>query len=373
MEVSLRTGGKRPAQKGRRNRKDLDRAGPEGPLILFTKIREEGEMKKLLVCSLVLGLTLAGLDRGIPEAAEITLRYAGNLPIGHHVTRGQELLAKLVEEKTGGKVKVQVYPAGQLFSDKDMMKAVPAGAVDMAEVTLSQWTGIVPNLLLLDLPLFFSDRGQVWRTVDGQAGELLKQDLEKAGVKLLYWMDYGMADFISKKPIKTLEDFKGKRIRGYGELITESIRGLGGAPTFLGAGEVYMALQRGTIDGAASGTTSFYERKLYEVTKHVTHADYAFVMFGVLMNLKKWNELSPDLQKIFTACSKEAEEWGRKECEKMDKESMELLKQKGMEVFVVPDKEKERWKKASVPAVERFLKRAGDRGKELMEMAEKAR
>lgn len=330
-------------------------------------------MKKSVCFSLVFWFFFSVLGTGISHSAEITLRYAGNLPIDHHVTRGQELLAKLVEQKTEGKVKIQVFPAGQLFSDKDMMKAVPAGAVDMAEVTLSQWTGIVPDLLVLDLPLFFSDRRHVWRTVDGKTGALLKQELEKAGVKLLYWMDYGMADFISKKPIKTLEDFKGKRIRGYGELSTESIRGLGGAPTFLGAGEVYMALQRGTIDGAASGTTSFYERKLYEVTKHVTHANYAFVMFGVMMNLKKWNELSPDLQKIFAACSKEAEEWGRKECEKMDKDSLELLKQKGMEVFVVPDKEKERWKKASMPAVERFLKRAGDRGKELMEMAEKTR
>ena len=330
-------------------------------------------MKKSIFFSLVILFFFWALGPGIPQAADMTLRYAGNLPIDHHVTRGQELLAKAVEQKTGGKVKVQVFPAGQLFSDKDMMKAVPAGAVDMAEVTLSQWTGIVPNLLLLDLPLFFTDRRHVWRTVDGKAGEILKQDLEKAGVKLLYWMDYGMADFISKKPIKTLEDFKGKRIRGYGELITESIRGLGGAPTFLGAGEMYLALQRGTIDGAASGTTSFYERKLYEVTRYVTHADYAFVMFGVMMNLKKWNELSPDLQRLFADCSVEAEQWGRKECEKMDKESMEMLKQKGMEVFVITDKEKERWKKASVPALERFLRRAGDRGKELMEMAEKSR
>ncbi len=330
-------------------------------------------MKKILIGSLLFVLTLVGLGRGIPGAAEITLRYAGNLPIGHHVTRGQELLAKLVEEKTGGKVKIQVYPAGQLFADKDMMKAVPAGAVEMAEVTLSQWTGMVPNLLLLDLPLFFNDRRQVWRSVDGKAGEVLIKDLEKVGVKLLYWMDYGMADFICKQPLRTLEDFKGKRIRGYGELITESIRGLGGAPTFLGAGEVYMALQRGTIDGAASGTTSFYERKLYEVTKHLTHADYAFVMFGVLMNLKKWNELPPDVQKTLVACSAEAQEWGRKECEKMDKESLEVLKQKGMEVYVIPDKEKERWKKASQPAVERFQKRAGETGKELLALVEKTR
>jgi TRAP-type C4-dicarboxylate transport system substrate-binding protein len=232
---------------------------------------------------------------------------------------------------------------------------------------------MVPNLLVMDLPLFFRDRRHVWRALDGTLGESLSKDLEKVGVKLLYWMDYGMTDFICKQPLKTLEDFKGKRIRGYGELITESLKALGAAPTFLGGGEVYMALQRGTIDGAISGTTSFYERKFYEVTKYITHVDYAFPMFAVLMNLKKWNDLPPDVQQIFLACSLEAQEWGRVECEKMDKEALELLKQKGMEVYILGDKEKERWRQANSPAIDRFLRRTGDKGPGLLELAEKAR
>jgi len=329
-----------------------------------------GGWKKLWVGVLVLAFLRVG---GIAQAEEITLRFAGNLPLGHHVTRGQELLASLIEKKTGGKIKVQVYPAGQLFADKDMMKAIPSGAVEMAEVTLSQWTGLVPGLLLLDLPLFFKDRRHIWRVVDGEAGEIMKKDLEKVQTKLIYWMDYGAAEFICKTPLKTLEDFKGKRIRAIGEMGTEVIRNFGGAPTFLGAGEVYMALQRGTIDGATSGTTSFYERKLYEVTKYVTHADYAFVMFAVVMNLKKWNEIPPDLQKVIQECGLEAQTWGRKESEKEDKECLELLRKKGMDIYNLPDKERERWRAASKPSLERFLKRSGDRGKQLLELAEKVR
>jgi tripartite ATP-independent transporter DctP family solute receptor len=305
--------------------------------------------------------------------AEVVLRFAGNLPLGHHVTRGQELMASLIEKKSGGKIKVQVYPAGQLFADKDMMKAIPSGAVEMAEVTLSQWTGLVPGLLLLDLPLYFADRKHIWRTVDGEAGEVMKKDLEKAETKLIYWMDYGAADFICKTPLRTLEDFKGKRLRAIGEMGTEVIRSFGGAPTFLGAGEVYMALQRGTIDGATSGTTSFYERKLYEVTKHVTHADYAFIMFAVVMNLKKWNEMPADLQKVIQECGLEAQDWGRKESEKMDKECLELLRKKGMEIYVLPEKERARWQTASKSCRERFLTRAGDRGKQLLALTEKVR
>ena len=310
---------------------------------------------------------------GVAMGAEITLRFAGNMPVAHHVTTGQELLAKRIEERTGGRVKVLVYPAGQLFSDKDMMKAVPAGAVEMANTTLAGWTGMIPGLLLLDLPLFYKDHFHYFRTVDGKAGEILKEEFERVGVKLLYWMGCYPLDFASKQPIRTLEDFKGKRIRGHGEMEVEGIKALGASPTFLGGGEVYMALQRGTVDGALSAAASFWDRKYYEVVKYITNVHYTLAIYGVLMNLKKWNELPPDIQKIILECSVEAQEWGRKEAEKADRECLELLKGKGMEIYVVPEKEKERWRKAAQPTIEVFLKRAGDKGKLLLELAEKVR
>jgi len=318
-------------------------------------------------------LVLLGFGGGWAWGAEITLHYAGNMPIGHHVTRGQEIFAKLVGERTKGQVKIIVYPAAQLFADKDLVKAVPSGAVDMAKATLSQWTGMIPALLILDLPLFFNDPNHVRRTVDGEAGEILKKELEKTGVKLLHWMDYGFMEMTSKKPIRTLEDFKGKRIRGYGELQTESIKALGAAPTFLGGGEVYMALQRGTVDGAISGPTSFWERKYYEVTKNVTVCHFTFFTYGVVINQKKWNEIPPDLQNSILSCAAEVQEWSRLESEKEDKKCLELLKEKGMDIYYLPPTERERWKKACEPVVNILPKKAGEMGKNLLELALKAR
>ena len=324
-----------------------------------------------LAC-LIVFVGLMTFGGGPVQSAEFTLRYAGNLPLTHHVTRGQELLANLIEQQTSSRVKVLVYPAGQLFADKDMMKALPSGAVEMGTVTLSQWSGVVPGLMLLDLPFFFNDRHQVWRAVDGEAGEILKKEFEKVGIKLLYYMDWGSVDLISKEPIRTLEDFKGKRLRVYGELLAEWLKAFGAAPTFLGGGEIYMALQRGTVDGAITGNTNSWERKFYEVAKYITHVEHSFATFGVLMNLKKWNELPPDIQKVFLDCSKEAQEWGRKEAEKADREVIGLLKTKGVEVYTVPEKEKERWRKVAIkPSIDVFLKRTGEKGKVLLEMTEK--
>jgi tripartite ATP-independent transporter DctP family solute receptor len=329
------------------------------------------KVKSLMGLVCLMGLVIFGIN--IAQAADITLRFAGNLPVGHHTTKGQELLAKLIEEKTAGKVKVQVFPAGQLFSDKDMMKAVPSGGVDMAEVTTSLWSGMVPSLMILDLPLFFSDRRHFWRTIDGEAGEILKKDLEKVGVKLLHWSDGGSVEFASKKPLRSLQDFKGMRIRIFGELAASSMRDIGAAPAYLGGGEVYMGLQRGTIDGAISVVTAFWDRKFYEVSKYLTDINFfMFVTYGILMNLEKWNALPPDIQKAILACSHEAQEWTRKECEKMDKECLQKFRTK-MEVYTWPDTEKQKLRTVNQPTIDLFLTRAGEKGKRLIELAEKAR
>jgi len=327
--------------------------------------------RNVIVFTFLVGIILFRL--GIAQSAETTLRLATVLPINHHSTHSLELFAKLVEQKASGTVKVPVYPAGQLFSDKDMMKAVPSGALDIGCVTLSMWGGLVPTVMALDLPLYFKDRSHVWRGIDGEAGEVMKRDLEGVGAKLLYWNDGGKFEFASKMPLRTLEDFKGKRIRVVGEIQSVSVQAAAAAPALLGGGEVYMALQRGTVDGAISVVPSFWERKYYEVTKYLSDINiYNFCVYGVLMNLQKWNSLPADTQKIFLDCAKQAQEWGRKECEKMDVEAYDKLKSK-MEVCVWSPKEKERLKKANEPTITLFLTRAGEKGKKVLELVEKVR
>lgn len=327
----------------------------------------------------VLLMSFFFLAVGSPAAfgADIILRFAGNHPLTHHCTRGMELYAKLVMEKMN-KVKIEVYPAGQLFSDKDLVRALPTGAVDMGVMHTAMLSGLVPVSLFLDFPFFYKDRAHWHRVIDSKAGEIVKQDLEKRDLHLLYWMDFGRIDFASKMPLKTLESFKGKRIRGSGEMQLEGIRAMGASPTFLGAGEVYLALQRNTIDGATSGPSSFWERKYYEVAKYITDADYQFGVFPVLINKKIWEGLPQDVRAIMLQAGKEAQAWGRKEAEKVDTESIELLEKKGMEYYYIPEKERARWTAAtSKVSIDLFMKRIGekeqDKGKQILELAEKLR
>jgi tripartite ATP-independent transporter DctP family solute receptor len=311
---------------------------------------------------------------GISQAAnpEVTLRYAGDLPIGNHLTRTQEFFAKRVAEIGKGKVKIEVYPAGQLFAAKDYVKAVPSGAVDMAQSLMGQWTGLVPVFMLTDIPLFYDDWDHIWRAMDSEVGEAMKNDTDKAGFKLLFWTQDTSAGFVSKTPLKTMEDWKGKKVRSYTELASHTIKALGGAPAFMGGGEVYMALQRGTVDAAISTLSSFYDRKYYEVTKYLTVPSTPGPIYGGVINLKKWESLPADVKEIIKAAGKDTQDFGRKEVKKMDAESIDLLKQKGMEIYFLSPEEREKWKKASVPQVQKVvLERVGERARKMMEQAEK--
>jgi tripartite ATP-independent transporter DctP family solute receptor len=332
-----------------------------------------GIFKKLI--GLVSLIGLIGLGSQVSHSAEIILRYAGNLPLDHHITKGQEMYANLINERAKGKVKVEVYPAGQLYTDKDYTKVIPSGAVDMATVTTDQWTGLVPGVISLQIPLLYKDREHWWRAMDSEVGETLKKDVEKVGVKILYWQDYGGADLASKFPIRKLEDLKGKRMRGSGETSVKYLKYLGAIPTFLGGGEMYMGLQRGIVEGLNSGVTSFYDRKIYEVCKYLNIGPpHQLSVFMVLINLKKWNELPPDVQKVMMEAGREAQEAGRKIALGKEKECVEKLKEKGMDAYFLPPEETERWRKVAVPpAIEEFLKRTGDDGKKLYSLVEKLR
>jgi tripartite ATP-independent transporter DctP family solute receptor len=320
-------------------------------------------------------LAVAGFS-GISYAAqpEVTLRYSGNLPIGNHLSRAQLFFAKRVDEISKGRVKVEVYQAGQLFSAKEYPTAVPSGAVDMAQAPLGEWTGLAPVLIFLDLPFYYDGFPHVWRMLDAEAGETLNKEVEKLNVKNLAWMQDAMNAFVTKFPLKTLEDLKGKKIRVYSELMAYTARALGAAPTLISGGEFYMAVQRGTVDGGHTSVTSIHDRKFFEICKYVTEPGFLFPMYGILINRDKWNKLPSDIQKFLLEAAKETRDWGRNEVQKMQTEILDTLQKKGMTVYYLPKEEKVRWRKACEPVYDTVIKKAGDPlGKTLMEQIEKVR
>lgn len=332
------------------------------------------KFRKQIVLMMVFFLTVLSLGVRCPEALskEIVLRLAGTTPIDSVITRGNEFWAKLVAERTKGQVKIEIYPANQLFSYKDLLQALPAGSVDLGDVICGTWTGIDPLLLFLDIPFISKSFPQWHKVLDSRAGEILREEFEKkTGVKMLFWIDTGAVGFASRMPLKTLEDFKGKRIRAMGEMNSEMIKALGAVPVFLGSGELYLALQRGTIDVVISSLDTFWTRKFYEVSKYISCPNLLYGTLALGINKARWDALPKDVQEVMLGAAKEAMAWERQECEKIDIEDLNLLKGKGMEVYDPPEIEKNRWKGEFKNLTDIFLTRAGEKGKTVLDITNK--
>lgn len=301
-----------------------------------------------------------------------TIRLAYNLPQDHHIAIGIEDFAKKVTEKSDGKVNVQVYPAGQLLSDKDMNQSILSGGVEMGVNSSTLWASTVPAMGIFDVPYVFNDYSAVGEAVNGEFGDKLSGAMEEKGAKVLMFADYGYVQFANnKRPLKSPEDFKGLKIRSIGDLPSELIQAYGASPVFMGGGEVYMALQRDTVDGATSGTTAMLQRKYDEVTKYLTINNYAYLEFLLAVNKDYWDGLPEKTQDLLTEVAAETETWIREQAEKEDNESAKALEEKGMDVYVVPEDELDVWKDAAAPVRDVFVKNAGDLGQELLDMVDK--
>jgi len=302
---------------------------------------------------------------------ETTIRLAYNLPADHHIAKGIEQFAKDVTEKSDGAVKMQVYPSGQLLSDKDMNQSILTGGVEMGVNSSTLWASTVPAMGIFDVPYVFTNYEKAGQFINGEFGDKLSAAMEEKGAKVLMYADYGYAQFANnKRPLKSPSDFEGLKIRSIGDIPSEMIKAYGASPVFMGGGEVYMALQRNTVDGATSGTTAMVQRKYDEVVKYLTINNYAYLEFILAVNQDFWDKLPEKTQTLLTETAEESEEWIRAQAKAEDEMTAKQLEEKGMEVYVVPEEDLPEWKEAAMPAWDAFTKNSGDLGKELLDMVD---
>lgn len=298
-----------------------------------------------------------------------TIRLAYNLPADHHVAIGIEQFAKNVMEKSDGAIKMQVYPSGQLLTDKEMNQSVLTGGVEMGVNSSTLWASTVPVMGVFDVPYIFNDYEKAGEALNGEFGDKLRTAMEDKGAKVLMFADYGFAQFANnKRPLKSPEDFKGLKIRSIGDIPSEMIKAYGASPVFMGGGEVYMALQRNTVDGATSGTTAMVQRKYDEVTKYLTINNYAYLEFILAVNKKFWDDLPKETQTLLSEVAQETEVWIREKAKSEDAKTAKELEERGMEVYRVQEEDVQIWKEAAQPAWDAFTKNAGVEGNELLDL-----
>jgi tripartite ATP-independent transporter DctP family solute receptor len=269
----------------------------------------------------------------------------------------------MVEEKTNGKVKIEIYPAGQLYRMDGIRKAVMSGAIDMGVTYEGTWTGPIPLVDFFIVPFVLKNYKEVQKAWDGKIGDKLREEMEKNGVKALGFGAYGESFSITniKKPLKKPEDFKGLKIRTHEPIAAESVKALGASPVFMASAEVFTALQKGTVDGATSGPTTFVQRKWHEITKYSTVTYSVYSVWPVMINLKLWNTLSKETQKVLQEAGKDYEIHTIQLADKEDEEAIKILS-KAQEVYILTDEDQKIWGKALEPVKKEFLSRTGKDG-----------
>lgn len=334
-------------------------------------------IKRTSICAAVASLSLFLLPAHAQgDGKKMTIRFAGTLPVAHHISKAQEHFKRLVEERTNGRVTVQVYPAGQLYKDVDLVDVVPKGSIEMGLANLGQWSGLVPQVAVFDVTGIWDSRDHFYRAQDDKAvRDVIGKAMEKKSVFLLNTIDYGEGTYITNKPLKKLEDFKGMRIRASTEYNTIQVQALGGASSLISSAEVYQGLSLGTIDGAITGPSSFISRKLHEVAKYDMKVAQGFGNFGTVVSLRWWNSLAPDLKDVLLKAGRETELWSRKAAQEADSQAWAKLAEiPGNNVYTVDKAELDRWNKLTIPPQMKLLReRAGKDADVLLEGVEAAR
>ncbi|HAN43856.1 MAG TPA: C4-dicarboxylate ABC transporter, partial [Ruminococcaceae bacterium] len=183
---------------------------------------------------------------------EFVFRYAENQAKDYPTTQGAYKFAEIVEQKTNGRIKIEVYYGAQLGDEKSVMEQMQFGGIDFARVSLSPLAEFAKQLNVLQLPYLYRDSAHMWKVLEGPIGDQFKNGLGESKLVGLSWYDSGSRNFYnSKKPITKLEDLKGMKIRVQeNQMMMDMIKAIGAQPTPMAYGEVYSALQTGVIEAA---------------------------------------------------------------------------------------------------------------------------
>lgn len=323
--------------------------------------------KRKFLMALVVAMTFFA---AVASAAEYKL--SNQFPPSHHISKGLMVFADKVKEYSQGGITIRIFDSAQLFKDTEIVEALQDGLVEIGLVATNKWGGMIPAADVFDVPFLFVDLESPRKFLEGGASELLDGEFVKFGVKNLFWADYGFIQmWNSKRPLRSPADFAGLTMRSYSAGDSETLKALGAAPTLMSSSEMYMALQRGTVDGATTGMPAGVSRKVFEVQKYLTLANYATAEFCVQANLEWWEGLAPEHKEAILKAGRDAEAWIRGAIAQSEAEAEKTIRDAGLEINTLTPEERAEFVKATQSVKEQFVKRAGTIGEQLIAISDK--
>lgn len=320
----------------------------------------------LVVLSLVFALAGCGSGSQGGKASsgiqERTIKAGIGLNEDHPQGQALKKFKEIVEQKSGGKLKVQTYFSAQLGDDLKMTEALKAGLQEITIPSTSPLVGTVKEFGIFDFPFVFNDPKEADAVLDGPLGQKLLEKLPQHGlIGLCYW-ENGFRNLTNNKhPVATAEDFKGLKIRTMqNEVHIDAFKALGANPTPMPFSEVYSALESGTIDGQENPLATIESSKYNEVQKYLSLTNHVYTPFVFLVSKKFWDQLSEEEKKILKDAAIEAGKYERRLNREQNQKSLENLKQKGMQVNEFSEEERKKVQAIIKPVIDKYSKKYGE-------------
>ncbi|WP_410173966.1 TRAP transporter substrate-binding protein [Microbulbifer thermotolerans] len=290
---------------------------------------------RLAVLILLLSIGSCGL-----EQPQTVLKLAHTLDQQHSVHRAMEFMDERLQMLSGGSMRIDIYPGGQLGSERELIELLQIGSLAMTKVSASPMEGFVPELKIFNLPYVFRDADHFWAVLQSDIGRKLLLAGERARLRGLGYFDAGSRSFyVNDKPIYTPEDLKGLKIRVQNsQTAIKMVNTLGGAATPVSWGELYTALQQGVVQGAENNPPSFYLSKHYEVSRYYTLDEHTYVPDMLLISTEVWKKLNARQRAWLQQAVDEAVDYQRTLWQESTRESLAAVEAAGVKV-IYPDKQ----------------------------------
>jgi TRAP-type transport system periplasmic protein len=317
-------------------------------------------MKRLFLKTIVAAVALSAF--GLAQAQVRTIKFANQNAKGTPIVMGMEKFAELVETKSGGKLKVQVYPGGALGSDQANVSALQGGTLEMAAMNSGIFASLVKEFAIYDFPFLFGNPKEADAVVDGPFGQNLHKKLQDKGLVGLAYYELGFRELTnSKRPIHKVEDIAGLKLRVIPNPINiDWVKALDANPTPLPFPELYSALEQGAVDGQENPVATIKGAKLYEVQKYMTMTNHQYNPQSVVVSKKFWDTLSPADHKILQDAATESAHYQRTQSRAQLQVGVEDLRKGGMQINELPPAEIAKFRDKMKPVIAKYSAAVGE-------------
>ncbi|MEA1970269.1 MAG: TRAP transporter substrate-binding protein [Thermodesulfobacteriota bacterium] len=319
-------------------------------------------MKKNLLIILMIGMAAFLVTTGCQKKEKTTeLTYNIFFPPTHSQCKAAVSWAEEIEKRSDGRIKITIFPGGTLTKANQCYDGVVKGISDIGMSCFAYTRGRFPVMAAVDLPHGYPDGKVATRVATEFYKSMSPKELDD--VKVLYIHGHGPGLLHTKKPVRTLEDMKGMKIRSTG-LSAKVVKALGGAAVAMPQGATYEALQKGVVEGTFTPIETLKGWRQAEVVKYTTKCTgvgYTTAMF-VVMNPEKWNALSKDLRKMIEEVSEEWVSVHGEAWDKGDDEGRAYTLSKGNEIIALSEEENKRWAEAIGPVIEDYISTTEEKG-----------